>query len=192
MYQAGDYIVYGTSGVCRVDEVKPSPFEDEADRQYYTLTPVTGTETIYIPVDSPVFMRPVISREQAETLVRDIPNIEVDHFTSHSMRLSSEHYQEVLQSHDCGDLVQLIKTVYAKSRRSGRRLSQVDQRSRGSGVHRECDRQAGEEDEEGGACRGGFFRRGKRISAAVWRRRRPVSTGGDKRGKDTEWFPCPS
>ena len=35
MYQAGDYIVYGTSGVCRVDEVKPSPFEDEADRQYY-------------------------------------------------------------------------------------------------------------------------------------------------------------
>ena len=30
MYQAGDYIVYGTSGVCRVDEVKPSPFEDEA------------------------------------------------------------------------------------------------------------------------------------------------------------------
>ena len=130
MYQAGDYIVYGTSGVCRVDEVKPSPFEDEADRQYYTLTPVTVTETIYIPVDSPVFMRPVISREQAETLVRDIPNIEVDHFTSHSMRLSSEHYQEVLQSHDCGDLVQLIKTVYAKSRRSGRRLSQVDQRYR--------------------------------------------------------------
>ena len=130
MYQAGDYIVYGTSGVCRVDEVKPSPFEDEADRQYYTLTPVTGTETIYIPVDSPVFTRPVISKEKAEELVREIPNIDVDHFKSHSMRLSSEHYQEVLQSHDCGDLVQLIKTVYAKSRRSGRRLSQVDQRYR--------------------------------------------------------------
>ncbi len=197
----GLYRFYGTSGVCRVDEVKPSPFEDEADRQYYTLTPVTGTETIYIPVDSPVFMRPVISREQAETLVRDIPNIEVDHFTSHSMRLSSEHYQEVLQSHDCGDLVQLIKTVYAKEQaqrppaESGRSaLPQArggaaarravggagDSVSRGSGVHRECDRQAGEEDEEGGACRGGFFRRGKRISAAVWRRRRPVSTGGDK------------
>ena len=29
MYQAGDYIVYGTSGVCRVDEVKPSPFEEQ-------------------------------------------------------------------------------------------------------------------------------------------------------------------
>ena len=205
MYQAGDYIVYGTSGVCRVDEVKPSPFEDEADRQYYTLTPVTGTETIYIPVDSPVFMRPVISREQAETLVRDIPNIEVDHFTSHSMRLSSEHYQEVLQSHDQDGLrKEQAQRPPAESGRSA--LPQArggaaarravggagDSVSRGSGVHRECDRQAGEEDEEGGACRGGFFRRGKRISAAVWRRRRPVSTGGDKRGKDTKWFPCPS
>ena len=130
MYQAGDYIVYGTSGVCRVDEIKPSPFEGEENRQYYTLTPVTGTETIYIPVDSPVFTRPVISKEKAEELVREIPNIDVDHFKSHSMRLSSEHYQEVLQSHDCEDLVQLIKTVYAKSKRNGRRLSQVDQRYR--------------------------------------------------------------
>ena len=102
---------------------KPSPFEGEEDRQYYTLTPVTGTETIYIPVDSPVFTRPVISKEKAEKLVREIPNIDVDHFKSHSMRLSSEHYQEVLQSHDCEDLVQLIKTVYAKSKRNGRRLS---------------------------------------------------------------------
>ena len=68
MYQAGDYIVYGTSGVCRVDEIKPSPFEGEEGRQYYTLTPVTGTETIYIPVDSPVFTRPVISKEKAASL----------------------------------------------------------------------------------------------------------------------------
>ena len=130
MYQAGEFIVYGTNSVCRLESIGKPPFETEEDKLYYTLVPVTGTETIYIPVDSPVFMRPVISREQAETLVRDIPNIEVDHFTSHSMRLSSEHYQEVLQSHDCGDLVQLIKTVYAKSRRSGRRLRQGDQRYR--------------------------------------------------------------
>ena len=38
MYQAGDYIVYGTSGVCRVDEVKPSPFEDEADPRRISCT----------------------------------------------------------------------------------------------------------------------------------------------------------
>ena len=211
MYQAGDYIVYGTSGVCRVDEVKPSPFEDEADRQYYTLTPVTGTETIYIPVDSPVFMRPVISREQAETLVRDIPNIEVDHFTSHSMRLSSEHYQEVLQSHDCGDLVQLIKTVYAKSRRSGRRLSQVDQRYRKRAeelLHGELSVALGIPFHEVPAyIESVIGKPGKRTKKAAHaaeassaeeknkRRRLATEKAGvyrrRQKGKDTEWFPCP-
>ena len=75
-------------------------------------------------------MRPVISREQAEALIESIPAIEEDSFTTHSLRLASEHYQAALQSHDCHELVQLIKTVYAKSRRNGRRVSQIDQRYR--------------------------------------------------------------
>ena len=130
MYQAGEFIVYGTSGVCRVEAVGKPPFDTEEDKLYYTLAPVSGTETIYVPVDSSVFTRPVISRAQAEQLIRTIPTIELDGFASHSMRMSSEHYQAVLQSHDCRELVQLIKTVSAKSRRSGRRVSQVDQRYR--------------------------------------------------------------
>ena len=130
MYQAGEFIVYGTSGVCKVEAVGPSPFEGEEDKLYYTLTPVAGTETIYLPVDSPVYTRPVITRAQAERLIAAIPSIEEDHFTSHSLRMSTEHYQTVLRSHDCRELVQLIKAVYAKSRRSGRRVSQIDQRYR--------------------------------------------------------------
>lgn len=130
MYQTGEFIVYGTSGACRVEAVGKPPFDTEEGKLYYTLTPVSGTETIYVPVDSSVFTRPVISRAQAEQLIRTIPTIEEDGFTSHSMRMASEHYQAVLQSHDCRELAQLIKTVYAKSRRNGRRVSQVDQRYR--------------------------------------------------------------
>lgn len=130
MYQAGEFIVYGTNSVCRVESIGKPPFETEEDKLYYTLVPVTGTETIYIPTDSPVFTRPVISREKAEELISSIPDIEEDHFVCHSVRMANEHYQEALQSHDCEELVQLIKTVYAKSRRHGRRVSQVDQRYR--------------------------------------------------------------
>ncbi len=130
MYQAGEYIVYGTSGICRVESVGAPPFETDEDRPYYTLAPVSGTETIYVPVDSPVFTRPVISRAQAEELIQTIPAIEEDEFSSRSLRMSSEHYQEVLQSHDCRRLAQMIKAVNAKSRRSGRRISQIDQRYR--------------------------------------------------------------
>ena len=130
MYQAGEFIVYGTSNVCRVESIGKPPFEDEEGKDYYTLVPVTGAETIYVPTDSPVFMRPVISREKAEELIDSIPNIEEDTFTCHSVRMANEHYQETLKTHDCEALVQLIKTVYAKARRHGRRVSQVDQRYR--------------------------------------------------------------
>ena len=97
MYHTGEFIVYGTSGVCEVTAVGQPAFARDEGRLYYTLTPVYGTETIYIPVDSPVFMRPVISREQAEALIESIPAIEEDSFTTHSLRLASEHYQAALQ-----------------------------------------------------------------------------------------------
>ena len=131
MYQIGDYVVYGGSGVCQVMEVGTAASSAcDRHRAYYTLRPLAGTETIYLPVDSPVYTRPVITRAQAERLIAAIPSIEEDHFTSHSLRMSTEHYQTVLRSHDCRELVQLIKAVYAKSRRSGRRVSQIDQRYR--------------------------------------------------------------
>ena len=76
MYHTGEFIVYGTSGVCEVTAVGQPAFARDEGRLYYTLTPVYGTETIYIPVDSPVFMRPVISREQAEALIESIPGAE--------------------------------------------------------------------------------------------------------------------
>ena len=99
MYQAGEFIVYGTNSVCRVESIGKPPFETEEDKLYYTLVPVTGTETIYIPTDSPVFTRPVISREKAEELINSIPDIEEDHFVCHSVRMANEHYQAALQSH---------------------------------------------------------------------------------------------
>ena len=130
MYQAGEFIVYGTNSVCRVESIGKPPFETEEDKLYYTLVPVTGTETIYIPTDSPVFTRPVISREKAEELI-NYRELGLD-LASIRTILDDPAFdrQAALQSHDCEELVQLIKTVYAKSRRHGRRVSQVDQRYR--------------------------------------------------------------
>ena len=45
MYQAGEFIVYGTNSVCRVESIGKPPFETEEDKLYYTLVPVTGTES---------------------------------------------------------------------------------------------------------------------------------------------------
>lgn len=118
MYQKGDCIIYGNTGVCRVTDVGVPQGLPEAggERLYYTLSPVYGNGTIYIPVDSPVFMRPVISREEALDLIDRIPAIKEDTFESRDQRTMAEHYSASLKTHACEDLVQLIKTLYMRSK----------------------------------------------------------------------------
>ena len=69
MFAVGDLIVYSETGVCRVEQVGAPPFDPKAKREYYTLSPLNSRETIYVPVDTQVFMRPILSRAAAEELI---------------------------------------------------------------------------------------------------------------------------
>ena len=134
MYQPGDLIVYGGEGVCRVEAIGPLKLSDmKSDKLYYTLQPVYRTGTVFAPVAGKVFMRPIISREQAEALVRSIPQVQEQHLDSRNLRATGEYYQKMLSSHDGADLVQLIKTIYCKrqtAQAAGRKGGQVDERYR--------------------------------------------------------------
>ncbi len=132
MFQVGDLICYGNSGVCKVAEVGPRDTRGaDPDKLYYTLQPLYSSETIYIPVNTGVFMRPALSRDEAECLIDRIPAIRGDICNDRSLTTLRSHYESCLQTHACEDLVQLIKGVWSKSRdaeRSGKKPGQVDQR----------------------------------------------------------------
>lgn len=118
MFQKGEFIMYGNTGVCRVEEVGAPPHVASVSekRDYYKLSPVFGKETIYTPVDSAVFMRAVLTKDEALDLVSKIPDIAEDNFESRDQRMLQEHYKDCLKTHNCADLVQLIKSVHAKNR----------------------------------------------------------------------------
>ncbi|MBO5340966.1 MAG: CarD family transcriptional regulator [Oscillospiraceae bacterium] len=132
MYQPGELIIYNGEGVCRVDCVGPVDLSGaNKNKLYYTLQPVYREGKIYIPVDSPVFMRPVITKAEAETLIRRLPEIPGEIYENRNLRMLNEHYQELMQTHDCEDMFQLIKAVYAKQREmqaQGRKPGLVDER----------------------------------------------------------------
>jgi hypothetical protein len=86
-----------------------------ADVQYYHLTPVYGSGTIYIPVTSNVFMRAIITKEEALNLIASIPSIEENPDYSNDYKTLADHYQALLDTHDCYALVQLIKNIYCKN-----------------------------------------------------------------------------
>jgi len=132
MYQVGEMIIYGGEGVCRVEAIGPIDMRGaNRDRLYYTLAPLYRTGTIYTPVDTKVFMRPVISRAAAEALIRSIPDIQGDGYKEKNLRLINEHYQSLIRTHQCEDMVQVIKSAYARSQArhaQGSKPGQVDER----------------------------------------------------------------
>ena len=69
-----DSLLTRGDSVCQVAAVGQLPDLPTAEpgRIYYTLTPVHSREIIYIPADSTIFMRPVISREAAEALLKKL------------------------------------------------------------------------------------------------------------------------
>lgn len=133
MFQKGDMIIYGNTGVCRVAEISRLENVRGADPEklYYTLVPLYQTGVIYAPVDTPVYMRLTLSRNAAEELISQIPAIREDEYRSRDQKMLSEHYRMFFETHRCEDLLQLIKTFYAKSKqllKSGKKPGQIDQR----------------------------------------------------------------
>lgn len=132
MFDIGSLLIYDTTGVCRVLDIgvpEGLPVANKG-KKYYKLSPVFGSGTIYIPVDTKVFMRPVISKEEAEALVRKIPEIREDICESHNLKVLEDHYKASLMTHECEGLVQLIKTVYTKKKnleKNGKRTGKTDQ-----------------------------------------------------------------
>ena len=133
MYAIGEAVVYGKRGVCVVKDIGRLNMPGiDRDRMYYTLRPMCAAETIYTPVDTPVFMRRVITREQALALIAQIPAIEGGLGLQPEMsgREMPEYYRGLLETHECADLVRLIVTVYARTQKAAqqkKKLRQTDQ-----------------------------------------------------------------
>lgn len=128
MYQIGQYIVYGNTGVCRVEGLLEKP----PLGLYYVLKPLYESGTIYTPAENPkVFMRPVISRDEAEALIDQIPQIVAQPDRTKNLQELRDHYRTATCSHNCADLIQLTMSIYAKKKEQeerGRRFGQVDER----------------------------------------------------------------
>lgn len=117
MFQIGDYIIYGTRGVCRVKDVGTLDFTGTAKgKLYYTLAPcyMEGS-TVYVPVDAAgIIMRPVMSREEALALIDRIPEIEELWIKDEKSREYA--YKEAVKGCNNHDLIRIIKTIYNRGR----------------------------------------------------------------------------
>lgn len=133
MFETGDYVVFGTDGVCRVESIGSLDIEGVSkDKLYYTLAPVgkIGNNRIFAPVEGRrIVMRKVMSPEEARHFISGINKL--DRLVIPDEKKREETYKAVLQSCDCEQIVRLIKEICArKAQRSaaGKKLPAVDER----------------------------------------------------------------
>ncbi len=132
MYKIGDLIMYGSTGVCRVEALSEEKFSLEDIQMYYVLQPLYQNGTIYAPVENnKVYMRPIISEDVANKLIDDMPSVEAEAVKCKSVQQLSKHYQSVIDTHDCRSLVKLTKSIHLKEEaasRQNKHLGQIDKK----------------------------------------------------------------
>lgn len=132
MYQTGDLVQYGGTGVCRISEIKSQSFLEGEERLYYVMRPLYKSCVISVPVDSEkVFIRPIITRDEADRLICLIPGLDCPAYHCRASRELAEHYDSKLKSHDCRDWMELAISIYAKKKAllsQKRKFGSVDER----------------------------------------------------------------
>lgn len=132
MFEKGDFIVYGNTGVCEVKDVTTLSMKDvPKDRLYYLLSPIHHKDSkIFTPVDNgKTVMRAVLTKEEADTLINDIPGIE--ELWVGNDKLREEKYKETMRSCECKDWIKIIKTLYLRKQEriaQGKKTTAMDER----------------------------------------------------------------
>jgi len=124
MYQKDDYVVYKRN-VCKIKDINKNSF---SNKDYYILIPIDDNSlTINIPVEnSEKLLRDIIKKEQAETLIKSIPNIKV---INSNDKLLEVEYKNLMHSENLEDLITIIKTTYLRNDmrlKTGKKIAEKD------------------------------------------------------------------
>ncbi|CEH33620.1 CarD family transcriptional regulator [Romboutsia lituseburensis] len=129
MFNVNDYVMYGMTGVCKIIDITNEKFINNMKKEYYVLTPVySENTTIKIPVDNvKIPMRRVLSKEEAISIINDIPNNNI--LWEEDEKIRKAQFQEMLKSGDCNELIKLIRCIYLNKeylQSIGKKTYQVD------------------------------------------------------------------
>lgn len=136
MYASGTLILYGRTGVCRVEGVTEQRLPGEKrTAPYYLMRPLYQSGTIVAPVekleDGTLFSRPIMDKEQAQAFIRALPTVPAEPYHNNNLNQLREHYRRQLQSFSCLETARLLRSIYAKKREAEsrkRKLGALDQR----------------------------------------------------------------
>jgi CarD family transcriptional regulator len=132
MFEIGDFIIYGTNGICEVIDITTMDLPGiPGDKMYYVLQPGgQGDNRIFTAVDNrKMIMRKIMTWEEANHLIEEIPQIEELWISDEKQR--EELYKVSLRSCQGREWVKIIKTLYVRREEriaQGKKITATDER----------------------------------------------------------------
>ena len=116
MRTVGKLVVYGASGVCRIEDIREESFSG-SPRCYYILRPLTeqGNSRIFIPADKEKLvgeMRTLLQPEEIYKTVEQTEPFSLSTEWPQDGRMRSKLCRDILASGDREQLIRVVKTVF--------------------------------------------------------------------------------
>ncbi len=132
VYKIGDTVVYGTEGLCNIEDITEKEFGKETF-QYYVLRQIGRANSVtYVPVNnerSLSKMRHILCKEEYEELFAAMPD-ESDEWIDNN-RDRQKAFKEIILFGNTRDIIKLIRLLYARQRQQqsiGKKLHIADER----------------------------------------------------------------
>ncbi|GAA0706630.1 CarD family transcriptional regulator [Paraclostridium ghonii] len=129
MFKIDDCVMYGMTGACKVIDITNEKFINGEDRKYYVLRPIYSDNIIIkAPVDNQnIPMRKTISKNNATSLVNNIPNMDISWIEDDKTR--NKKFNAILKSGKCEELIKLVRSIHFNKEQVksiGKKTHQVD------------------------------------------------------------------
>ena len=131
MFCVGQTVLYGSNGVCMVDDVTEKRI-GKTKMQYYVLKPLcNNTSTLFVPTANQQLvskMRRILTEDEAEAILRNLPPCGD---WNDNKQERSEQFRAIITEGSCVELIRLIRLVRTHGQEQlagGKRLHISDER----------------------------------------------------------------
>ena len=124
MFEQGEYIVYGSTGVCKVEKVTTMDMDGgPGDKLYYILRPYHKEDReIFTPVDNKkTKMRKLLSSNEIKSYLNEFNELEDFEITKEKFR--EDNYKQCVRGCDFREILRLVKSLL-----SGKNFPSTDER----------------------------------------------------------------
>ena len=134
MFQIGEVVAYGATGVCTIDDIRLMSMSRSGTKkqEYYVLRPAaTPTCLTYVPTSSPLTekMRRILRRDEIDAMLSDIRGQKLDWIED--TRRRADVFGAIISGGLTAELLKLIGCLYEEKQSCsgrGRRFSTADDR----------------------------------------------------------------